>query len=74
MADCECLSACPFFNDRMADKPATSELMKKQYCRDNYASCARYLVFKALGKEAVPPDLFPNNRERAEKIIDDASK
>lgn len=72
MVDCECLSTCPFFNDRMADKPATSELLKKQYCRDNFDQCARYQVFKKLGKSAIPPDLFPNSRDRAEDIINNA--
>ena len=69
MADCECLPKCPFFNDKMSSKPATAELMKKQYCRDDFESCARYMVFKKLGREAVPADLFPSQQERARKIL-----
>ena len=69
MADCECLEGCPFFNDRMEDKPATAEMYKKSYCRGSSVQCARYIVFSALGREAVPADLFPNQVERAYELI-----
>lgn len=69
MADCELLSTCAFFNDKMARMPATSELLKKDYCRGNNQTCARYMVFKKLGRHAVPADLFPNSLERAKHII-----
>jgi hypothetical protein len=69
MADCECLEGCPFFNDRMAHKPATSEMFKKAYCRGSNIQCARYIVFSTLGKEAVPIDLFPNQIDRAYDVI-----
>ena len=69
MADCELLEGCVFFNDKMADMPATAELYKDQYCRENNLECARYMVFNALGKENVPLDLFPNMKDRAQEII-----
>ena len=69
MADCECLKGCPFFNDRMAAKPATSEMYKNAYCRGSNVQCARYVVFSALGKDAVPLDLFPNQIENAYEVI-----
>jgi len=69
MADCELLEGCVFFNDKMANMPATSELYKDQYCRENNLECARYMVFKALGREKVPLDLFPNMKDRAQEII-----
>jgi hypothetical protein len=69
MADCECLAGCPFFGDRMANMPAIAESFKRRYCRGDNASCARYKVFKALGRERVPADLFPNEGDRAEKLI-----
>lgn len=64
-----CLPACAFFNGRMANKPATAELMKKQYCRSDFKRCARYMVFEKLGGDSVPSHLFPNNVERAREII-----
>jgi len=69
MAECECLPKCPFFNDKMAERPATAELMKKQYCRDDYESCARYVIFNKLGREQVPAELFPNQIDRAKQIL-----
>ncbi len=67
--DCECLPTCPFFNDKMATKPSLASLMKKQYCKGDFNSCARHQVFLALGKESVPKDLFPNQAEKAREII-----
>lgn len=72
MADCECLSGCPFFNDRMASAPATANLFKKTYCQGDNTNCARHVVFKALGKPNVPGDLFPNQLDRAKNIVSKA--
>jgi len=69
MADCECLQGCIFFNDRMANKPATASIMKQQYCLSDNTGCARYQVFKAAGKEQVPPDLYPIQVERVKGIL-----
>ena len=73
MAECECLSACPFFNDKMSDVPATAQMMKNKYCLGDKIQCARYMIFSAIGKEYVPSDMFPNMRDRAEKIIQERS-
>lgn len=69
MADCECLPKCPFFNDRMAEKPATAHLMKKHYCQTDNTNCARFMVFKAIGKENVPADLYPSQLDRVPKVL-----
>ena len=69
MADCELLEGCIFFNDKMADMPSTAEMFKNKYCRESNTECARYVVFKALGREKVPPDLFPNMKEKAQEVI-----
>ena len=69
MADCESLSACPFFNDKMANMPAMANSYKKRFCHNDYATCGRYMVSKALGKAKVPADMYPNQDERARKII-----
>lgn len=69
MADCEVLSTCIFFNDKMANMPGTAAAFKKKYCQDDNSACARYKVFKSLGKQKVPADLFPNQDDRARKII-----
>ena len=69
MAECECLSGCLFFNDKMKDMQGVSVLYKNRYCRDDNSQCARYLVFKGLGKPGVPADLYPNNVDRARLIL-----
>ena len=69
MADCECLAGCIFFNDKMAERPATANVYKRRFCQEDNANCARYMVFKAIGKGSVPPDLYPNQQDRAKKII-----
>ena len=74
MADCEVLATCIFFNDQMESRPATVEVMKNTYCRRSHDLCARYMVMKALGREAVPRDLFPSDKVRAEKLIKKQAK
>ena len=69
MADCECLPRCPFFNDKMAQKPAMAQMYKKQFCRGDASTCARHMIFTQMGKEAVPVDLYPNQADRARKIL-----
>ncbi|MBN2105191.1 hypothetical protein JW835_14225 [bacterium] len=69
--DCECLATCPFFNDQMADKPATSELLKNQFCKGNFEACARYIIFKSAGREHIPANLFPTQRDHVDQILKD---
>ncbi len=69
MADCVCLPRCPFFNDRMAEMPATTQLMKKRYCLGDQAQCARHMVFSRFGSEKVPIDLYPTQVERAQQLL-----
>jgi hypothetical protein len=71
MAECECLAGCPFFNDRMKEKPATAEIYKKNYCLGGEnTDCARHQIKVALGKENVPGDLYPTQTNRVRGIID----
>jgi len=69
VADCELLAKCLFFNDKMANKPGTADMMKTKYCQGNNAECARYVVCKALGREKVPGDLFPIQMDRARELL-----
>ncbi|MCK5147509.1 hypothetical protein KAR48_12200 [bacterium] len=69
MADCECLKGCIFFNDKMKNKEALGDIYKKNYCRGENSACARFMVFKNLGREAVPCDLYPNMQTRANELI-----
>ena len=69
MAQCECLPGCPFFNDRMPDTTGLGKIYKNKYCLGENTSCARHMVMKALGKPAVPPNLYPNMRDLAQNLI-----
>ena len=69
MAECECLPACLFFNDKMANMPTIAEMMKDELCRGDNTQCARHMVFLALGREKVPADLWPRQVDEAKKII-----
>lgn len=69
MTECECIPGCPFFNDKMAKMPAMAHVYKTNYCQSDFDSCARHRVLTALGKPAVPSDLYPNQEDRALEII-----
>lgn len=69
MSECPSIAACPFYNDKRANKPALVEMYKNRFCRNNNSACARWKVASTLGKQAVPSDLFPNQNERADNIL-----
>lgn len=66
---CPNIEGCIYFNDREKSMPAMSELYKQRYCLDDYHTCARYQVARAIGKENVPRDLHPNERDRAQVLV-----
>ena len=69
MAYCELLAGCIFFNDKLTDLPAAADFLKNKFCRGDSSECARYVVYKTLGRERVPSDLFPNDISRAKQLI-----
>ena len=70
MAKCERILICPFFNDKLDMKHDLILKTKQFYCLRNKEICARYKVITA--KLECPKDLYPNQREKAEKILSDA--
>ncbi len=69
MTECECLPGCSFFNDKMAEVPATADMMKKRFCLGDNTNCARHMIKAALGKEKVPEDLYPAQVDRAKALL-----
>jgi len=69
MSKCECLAGCLFFNDKMSNMPVMADQLKKKYCEGDNSGCARFKVFKAMGRDNVPKDLFPNQTKQAEALI-----
>jgi hypothetical protein len=66
---CEFMDSCPFFSDKIGRYPVAAGAMRAKYCLGDNADCARYRVAKALGREAVPSWLFPNDVDRALKLL-----
>jgi len=69
MPECEKLAKCIFFNDKMSNMPAMAEMYKQRFCKGAFDSCARFAVASKLGPERVPRDLFPNDMDRALRLI-----
>jgi len=69
MPVCDFTENCVFFSEHMFDKSLLVNTYKTNYCWNNFSSCARYIVRKALGSDSVPLDLYPHNNDRAAKII-----
>ena len=69
MQDCDRLSDCPFFSDRLADMPGTSVEFKRKYCRGAYETCARRMVAQAQGMQTVPADLFAGQRDKLAALV-----
>ena len=70
MKECELLEKCIFFNEKMEFEHDSADEFKKQYCLGDKSRCARYIVYKALGREKVPPYLYPDEKEAAGRIIE----
>ncbi len=69
MGECELTAGCIFFNDKMANMPSMTSMMKSVYCQSDPDKCARLMIVKAVGREKVPADLFPNQVDKAKEII-----
>ncbi len=69
MAECEYIDSCPFFNGLLEDKPVEIEDLKNEYCRTNNLHCARYMVAMALGKDKVPENLYPHEKDVAYSLL-----
>jgi hypothetical protein len=74
MALCEVTEICVFFNEYLPKMKSVAEGLKDMYCRDDNSECARFTIYKALGIEAVPQALFPNEVDKATLIIIRAQK
>ena len=68
MPECECLTGCSFFCDKRKMTPSLAEI-KQRYCQTENKICARYMVMKTLGRDKVPPDLYPFELNQAIQII-----
>jgi len=73
MSDCQYSEACQFLHNNVKDMPSIAEIFKQRYCISSPHTCARYQVFEELGRRHVPENLFPNQIDRVQGIITEAS-
>ena len=66
---CELLSNCALFKYKISNYEGYYVEVKKKYCNGNKSDCARYKIFKVLGSEKIPLDLYPDDHVEAERII-----
>lgn len=69
MTECDKLTTCIFYTDRMDDMPAAAELMKMKYCLGEFEICARHRVEARLGSTCVPKSLCPEESALADRIV-----
>lgn len=69
---CECYETCDLFNKSVVNLPSTAKSFEEKFCKIDNESCARYVVYKQLGKNLVPTDLFPNEMGKAISIVESA--
>ncbi len=75
MTECQIARSCPLYRGQKdSQTAAVSNWLKTQYCRGNFALCARHAIHEAMGQEYVPADLFPNEQVRANQIVSQANR
>jgi hypothetical protein len=75
MAQCEHIHKCSFFSNSTVLKMTNLvQDLQKSYCCGDFTRCARYSVAHAVGKNAVPELMMPNQHDWARQIIEDTKK
>jgi len=69
MPQCELMASCAFLAERASFLPMAARAVMARYCMENHEHCARYMVYKVLGAERVPDQLYPGEIEDAWKLI-----
>lgn len=70
MKVCELLAQCTVLNEEPANMPSTARALKSRYCLGSGCrACARYIIFRKLGKEKIPADLLPNQHDRVLDLL-----
>jgi hypothetical protein len=53
----------------MKGMPRTAAYIREKLCLNDYPSCARYRILKALGEDSVPLELHPDDTAEFKKIV-----
>lgn len=74
MSECILLPTCFFFNSEYVnDDPKLVKMLKERYCRGDSSDCARLMVFRWLGRDKIPENMFPNSVGMAERLLRDSA-
>lgn len=74
MSDCcDHLTACPVYEGKLANKKGMKNMFQRRYCEGDYEKCARLKVASTVGGSHVEEGLLPNQSDKAEEIIKNAS-
>jgi hypothetical protein len=72
MAECELTQTCPFFNEpTICTMSELVKQLKTTYCLGDNTKCARFGLYKALGRKVVPKLMLPNQHDWARQILRD---
>ena len=66
---CEYFDTCAFLELIQRTDPLTAHTVKITYCDHDKYGCARYGLVQAVGADAVPDFLWPNDEEEALEVI-----
>lgn len=69
MAACPHIDVCALHRHTLADQPAVADIYSRLYCHGRSDVCARFVALGSLGRERVPSSLYPNQLERAARLI-----
>lgn len=65
---CEIIQECEFFIYEMRIESIANRF-KSRYCFSCKDACARYMIFRASDLGYIPPDLYPNEYDKALDIL-----
>ena len=69
--ECPFLSQCDFIRENEAKMPELIHRIQSEYCTKALSRCARFRVRQALGPDALPPLLLPDQLDWARQIIEE---
>jgi hypothetical protein len=70
---CPLIDQCELTNKHQAKTPELIHRIQTRYCtKTNHNQCARFRVYQALGIDAVPPLMLPEQTDWVRQIIEDS--
>ncbi len=69
MTTCPHLETCKLLRLTLSELPAVAAIYLELYCHGRSDVCARFVAMNELGRERVPNTLYPNQIDRAAKLI-----